>query len=258
MINILAGVMANSASHPCAYCTAHKKELGSQVGVARTIGFVKEQARRWNESGEAMSRAKEFYNCANTPLLFGSDDTTILSNCPPPPLHVFLGLMNALFNAVVALNPVIARSWSTAAGATRHAQFGFAGRHCRELLKKRSVLKTECEVYFFVLEAFSDVVQACFGYELDPTYILKIDEFCERWTSAGLPVTPKLHMVMFHVPEFCREHQEGLGRFSEQTTESIHQEFDGTWKNYKVPDTSVLYNEKLLNAVVAYNSAHVL
>lgn len=249
--------MANSATHPCAFCTSRKNDLGRLVGVTRTIGFVKDHAQKWQERGKVNAKARDYFNCVNPPLLYGDDATTIISHCPPPPLHVFLGLMNSLYNAVSSENPEIAHSWATAAGATRHDQFGFAGRHCREMLKKRSILKNNCERYFVVLEALSEVVGACFGSGLEPNYRSKIDEFCAKWMNVGLPATPKLHMVKFHIPEYCEEKQEGLARFSEQTTESIHQDFYVTWQNYKVPQSSQLYNAKLLNAVVAYNSSHV-
>lgn len=257
-MNILAGVMANSATHPCAYCTVHKNELGVQMGTPRTLGFIKQQAEQWQDHGKILSKAKDYTNCVNPPLLSGNDDTTVISRCPPPSLHIFLGLMNAIYNAVSSKHPNISSVWANAANATRHEQFGFAGRHCRSLLQKRGVLKEKARPYFSILESLNFVIDFCFGTYLKPNFSSHINEFCAKWTAAGLPTTPKFHIIKFHVEQFCRHQMLGLARFTEQTIESMHQDFDQTWANYKVPEIHVHYEQKICDAVVAYNSSHIL
>ena len=63
---------------------------------------------------------------------------------------------------------------------------------------------------------------------------------------------------MFHVGEFCKLHNMGLSPWSEQTTESLHSDFNKVWENYKVKDTNhVEYGNRLLQAVQMYNSKHL-
>ena len=41
-------------------------------------------------------------------------------------------------------------------------------------------------------------------------------------------VTPKIHTVIFHIIEFCKVTGRGLGPWSEQTGESVTQDFKET------------------------------
>ena len=50
----------------------------------------------------------------------------------------------------------------------------------------------------------------------------------------------------------------GLSPWSEQTAESLHQDFNTVWNNYNVRDTShPEYAERLLQAIITYNSQHL-
>lgn len=89
-------------------------------------------------------------------------------------------------------------------------------------------------------------------------YSKAIQTFCDRWAAAGLPITPKLHILKFYVSEFCEVLQEGLANYSEQTTEAIHKDFDNIWQNYKRPENHEHYASKLVSAVVAYISDHIM
>jgi hypothetical protein len=55
-------------------------------------------------------------------------------------------------------------------------------------------------------------------------------------------VTPKLHAIFFHIPQFCEKEQKGLGFFCEQASEAVHSDFKKTWNRYKT---------------TAYNSVHI-
>ena len=50
----------------------------------------------------------------------------------------------------------------------------------------------------------------------------------------------------------------GLGPWSEQTSESLHQEFTKCWEKYKVRDTDhPQYGSKLLQAVQTFNGLNM-
>lgn len=252
--------MSNSSTFPCAFCTVKKEDLGDKFGALRTIGAVKEKSASWIASGGNKADAKKFFNCVHKPLLHGGNEALILDICPPPSLHLLLGMVNSIYNTISDYNPDLATSWTTASSATRHAQFGFTGRHCRSLLAKRSMLETGDSTmtkYSNVLETLQNVVDTCFGANLQEDFSSCISEFCKAWKIAQLPSTPKFHIMHQHVAEFCNNKQKGLGSFSEQTTEAIHKDFSKKWENYKVPISNPCYVDKLLSCIVAYNSIHI-
>lgn len=260
IINILAGVMSNSATFPCAFCTIDKKDLGMKFGSLRTTTSIAENYTSWKASGGHKNNAKSFNNCVNLPLFEKSDETFVLDVCSPPSLHLLLGMVNTVYNSIAECNLEMAQSWTAAASATRHAQFGFTGRHCRSLLKKRSILESDSSTakYAEVLNELQRMVDACFGSELREDFQQSIEEFCKAWRFIQLPMTPKFHIIHQHVKEFCSNKNTGLAKYSEQTTEAIHRDFTKKWENYKVPHTSSDFAKNLLNCVVSYNSLHIV
>lgn len=258
VINILAGVMGNSSTHPCYACTVHKKDLCTTSGQPRTLGSIKHFTEQWLASGGKEKNAKDYFNCINRPLLFGNDCTKVLDVCPPPSLHLLLGLMNSAYDNLAKTSPTVAEAWARAANVTRHAQFGFVGRHCRALLAKQDVLnEAGLEEFALMIQNLALVIEKCFGMDLVDGYPQAINEFCDSWIALELPVTPKFHIMKFHVAEFCASANKGLGQFSEQTIEAIHQNFTKTWMNYKLPETHKDYEKNILKAVVEYNSSHI-
>ena len=74
----------------------------------------------------------------------------------------------------------------------------------------------------------------------------------------------KLHVLAKHVPDFLdKQHQKpefqgyGLGYWNEQCFESVHQDFDGTWENYKADPKSDVYDTQLNKCVYTYNARHI-
>lgn len=252
--------MSNSSTHPCAFCRINKTDLGVKHGLLRTIGTIAQNSTLWKAQGGTKKTAKTFFNCINAPLFHGNEATRILDVCAPPSLHILLGLMNTLYNAVAEYNPEIAQSWAAASGATRHAQFGFTGRHCYSLLAKQNILNNgdaTLKQYTDALDQFRNVIDSCFGINLLEDFQRNITEFCKAWKAARLPNTPKFHIMDQHVAEFCESKQVGLSIFSEQTTEAIHKDFSKKWENFKVPKTNPDFSKKLLSCIVSYNSLHV-
>lgn len=100
-------------------------------------------------------------------------------------------------------------------------------------------------------------MDSCFGLNLKNEYQIEVNKFCDSWILAGLPTTPKFHIIKFHIIEFCDYVKSGLAKYSEQTTEAIHSSFSNTWNNYKVPACHENYTKKLLKAVISYNSNNI-
>ena len=64
--------------------------------------------------------------------------------------------------------------------------------------------------------------------------------------------------MFHHVAEYCDIVKMGLSPWSEQAAESLHHDFTKIWNNFKVRDTKhAEYGERLLRAVIMYNSQHL-
>lgn len=87
---------------------------------------------------------------------------------------------------------------------------------------------------------------------------MDIQEFKLKYIALGIPVTPKAHAVFHHVAEFCELKGTGLAKWSEQSVESLHSNFEQLWSDFKVksfdhPD----FRNRIFRAVSAYNSRHL-
>ena len=106
--------------------------------------------------------------------------------------------------------------------------------------------------------SFNDVVTSCYGRNLLPQYKTSLINFKVAYLKLNISDTPKVHAVFCYIEEFCSLKNVGLARWSEQTTESLHQEFKKCWENYWVWDTEhFLYGERLSQAVQMFNSLNL-
>ncbi len=68
----------------------------------------------------------------------------------------------------------------------------------------------------------------------------------------------KMHITIAHLDRAIRETNRGLGCDSEQWLEDSHQGFAKVWRRYIVRDVySDVYAERLLRAVLTYNTSHI-
>ena len=85
----------------------------------------------------------------------------------------------------------------------------------------------------------------------EPSYKEDIEMFRQDYLDLNINITPKVHAVIFHIVEFCERVDTGLGRFSEQASESVHHNFRTTWQRFKD------YGQCLLRAVNSFNTDHI-
>ena len=107
------------------------------------------------------------------------------------------------------------------------------------------------------LRKFAIVVDDCFSIELGLNYEQHIEDFKQSYESLGASITPKVHIIFHHVAQFCNIQKKGLGFFAEQSTESVHHDFNERLIDFKVPEISENYWPKNLRAVSKYNSLHL-
>ena len=117
-----------------------------------------------------------------------------------------------------------------------------AGNECRKLLKNVDALERLAQQHSFfpavpfidTLRKFNGVVHACFGNTLDYSYAEKIEQFRVSYLQLqGTTITPKVHAVIHHVPQFIQRRNSSLGIYSEQATEALHHLFRNNWQRYK-------------------------
>ncbi len=94
---------------------------------------------------------------------------------------------------------------------------------------------------------------ATFGEDLSPNY----DDVIKRFGSAfskvmssfGIRMTPKVHMVLHHLPHFISLTNMPLGLFSEQVVEEQHARVSCA--------DHITYPDRLFKCVLHYNSTHI-
>ena len=267
LCNILLGMMSHSSCHPCCWCDVNKDDLHKK-GTPRTIKNLMELFWNFWESGSSKGSAKNYGNVIHPPMINDDEDdeTLVITIIPPPELHLMTGPVNTMYhNGLENIWPA-SESWLKACNVERTEYHGgcFTGNDSKKLLVNVNRLENLApnnavvKQYVNAFRLFNDVVDACYGDELQENYTTKIKEFSLAYKKLGINITPKIHAVMFHVEEFCSLTGRGLAPWSEQTSESIHHDFKGTWEDFNVKSVeNPVYGDHLLRAVQTYNGQHV-
>ena len=148
----------------------------------------------------------------------------------------------------------------------------FEGNECATLMNK---IESDCtqlsdlpgiNYHIDALKKFNNVRKQVFGTELGVTWETSLREFKVAFTNIPNITKPlKVHVLLAHCKEFIDRYGKGkgLGFFSEQTGESIHQKFEPIFQRYKIDNTdSEKYGYHLLDAVVTFSTlnlfAHII
>lgn len=143
IINLLLGIMGHSSSYPCPYCLTPRHCLSDRLDEPRTLTNIEKYSKQWKSSGADEKLAKKYFNCIQQPLLCGASNDEIIFICPPPALHITLGVINAIFKKVESLDADVAERWAKTSNSTRHSQYGFTGRNCHKLIEHRAILRLD-------------------------------------------------------------------------------------------------------------------
>ena len=231
-------------------------------GELRTLGSLEKQRTDWMDASGDLKRAKDYGNVVNKPMFASTPETLVLDILPPPELHLLIGPVNTIFSAMAKEWPGAAE-WAVACHVQKEDYHGgsFNGNACRALLLKSDLLRSMCPFfclkYVEVFRAFKCVVDSCYGTELSADFEDRIHEFRHAFNALEINVTPKIHAVFHHIPQFCLKYATGLGRHSEQASESVHAHFKSTWAKYKVNQSHPDYAARLLRAVKEFNCSHL-
>ena len=221
--------------------------------------------------GGDRNTAKELSaNSINKPIIFDEtdvEDTLVLMKCPPPALHLKLGLNHILMELYKAWPQVL--EWLASQHIVLEPYHGgktLEGNDCSKVLrsldKMEEVLPPNLSAFMDVFRSFRDVNDSCFGFLLDPFYKDVLERFKTSFKKLSdlfqVSMTNKIHVICCHVEEFCDLMGRGLGEFSEQETENSHSAFDSLLDRYRVRDIkSTIYHIQYFKAVMNFNSNNV-
>ena len=136
----------------------------------------------------------------------------------------------------------------------------FKGGQCSKLLdnietsdkilkSKFEVVPDELKMLMHTMKALNNVKKTCFGLSLGISYKNSIDVNKEAYMSLNEKVSPKVHAIVIHAPAFLESMAykypgKGLVFWSEQTSESVHNDFKQFYEQgYKVPSCHNCVNQ---------------
>ena len=224
LCNILLGLMSHSSMNSCCWCDIKKGNLNKN-GKQRTISHLMSFFGDSWESRAENKDAKDFGNVIHPPILCDNadNDTPVIALLPRPELHLLIVPVNTMYDGMANVWSA-SEEWLSACNVKKTDYNGgsFAGNDSRTLLKYVDRLQNLCSngtVLKFVdaFRNFDEVVSACYGDNLSPDFMEKINKFSKSYMKLKISVTPKIHAVMYHVAEFCSMTGRGLGPWSEQT-----------------------------------------
>ena len=99
--NVLLGMMSHSPCHPCAWCDT-TKDIPYKKGKKRTISNSMKLFWNFFKSRSEKKEAKNFGNVMHPPILCDDESkyTPIIFLLPPPELHLLVGPVNKMNNAL--------------------------------------------------------------------------------------------------------------------------------------------------------------
>lgn len=191
-----------------------KKNDLNNVGKARTVGDCIDNFTAWQENGGEPSDCKNFNCCSNLPIFSRNREKKIIELISPSELHVLIGAVNYLYENMHKRFEAISELWAKKCNVSReilHRSASFAGNACKTLLNKTDLLREicskssnfSCMKYAQCFEDLRNVVDSCFSTNLKSDYTLKIAKFRQSFLDLGINVTPKIHVIFFHIEEFC-------------------------------------------------------
>ena len=269
ILNVCAGIQSHSCQHPCVFCLWPANAPPGGQYELRTFEGCSSDRRRWlQETGGDRKQLSKYNNCEHEPMDMFPLVGVIMHHVPIPELHLLLGVVNRLYKECIDELPQC-EQWARQLHLVREKYFSktFEGNECKKLLDNIPVLEQICvdmsasqKVWKIVsaFKSFKSVVESCFGQELKPSFGEDIAKFTGDYMAIGIRITPKVHIVMDHVSEFCSSWNCGLGRFSEQSSEGVHREFRRYWERHLIKDTSATrYGPNLLQTVLEYTATHI-
>ena len=273
--NMAVGIGSHSSNHPCCWCNAHKKSL-ELIGEARTFRRIRELNQRRLLLNK---RAKDCDSCKFNPVIgHGSSpiddrahDESVIDVIAPGELHILMGVAQLIVDEIeLVWSEEGTERWFTTIGIEKRPYRGgtFPGNDCKLMLSKDAIEQLEeltlmdgayllVQPHIRTLAALNEVSSKCFSNVLADDWQESIDHFEDCFKELGRAWTPKVHALVFHVPEFIRARGRALGPYSEQPGESLHYLWTAfvTERFSKMPKKK--FSDPLLHALVKFNQENI-
>ena len=162
-----------------------------------------------------LTLAKNHYNVTEAPLLGKSEpDKPLLLILVPGGLHLKLGIVNDVLELLNKVWGDGLEEWLRRRGILYVPYHGMMleGNECNRVLKDVDSLEQELphhlRSFATYLRSFAAVMASTFGLEPSPTWREDIDqmknEFLNVQQQFQLRETPKVHIILQHIPDFVR------------------------------------------------------
>ena len=149
----------------------------------------------------------------------------------------------------------------------------FDGNHVKKLLNSidrldsmliEAKVSVKCLNETVALDSFKRVTDKCFGMLLQDGWEEAIEQFSADFRYLDKEIPLKVHILEIHVPQFLNRKQadypgKGLGFFNEQSSESVHHDWDALWvgNKYKRELKDKDYDSQLKKCGTTYNARHM-
>ena len=270
VLNIILGLSAHGGKHACLYCDG----TINQPGGLRTIANLKSSHESYLCSGGDKRKMSQFGNVVNKCLLEEKEDVPILDIIPISELHHLMKVVTKLSELLTAddglkrLYKDLGIHWHGYNGG------GLDGKNSSKVLKSLNTIRdyviTNKMLKFIpvidALVSFSDVVQSCFGMQLDSEYRRKIEHFNDRISeleinqrsdNLNFSMGWKGHNLKFHLADQLDLMKMPLGIYSEQTSEAAHRSMKKTLSRYTTSEEKSCHGESLRRVTSTYSSMRV-
>ena len=267
ILNVILGLSSHGGKHSCMYCDGIQLTLGE----LRTIQSLKSCHEAFKNTGSDKKKMKEFGNVINECLLEEDDDTKVLEMVPISELHHLMKVVTTLSDVLKQNKDIEEFLKSLSIHWHGYNGGGLDGKNSSRLLNKLDV------IYQFVMEhapdhspvletlmAFKEVVDSCFGMNLDPNYPATIQNFNDKFYELNelmvskdkntISLGWKGHNLRFHLVDQLNIFKYPLGIFSEQTSEAAHKSMKKTLSRYVQNEVKVTHGKSLMKAVSTYSS----
>ena len=255
----LCGLKSGNCKYPCPYCSYMGALSKNDKDVDQFGNFNKRTSFQWIECWSKIG-SKDFNLSVDHVAVHKQ---LVLYQKPllaPPPLHIMLGLVNSIFEAVEKLKiENLIETWLSESKAYKNGQDKkFNGPNCYKLMSNFECFDrfshADLSIYSELLKAFKDANSAYNKVgSLDQDELAdhetKIESVLLLWkVIPSLTSRPhKLHM-MKHIVEFERSRGFRLGNYSETEFESIHAKFKPVLDNFK------RFDDRLCRSIDDWNS----
>ena len=224
--------------------------------------------------GEKISAAgtKKWDSICSQPLLplgdSGEYNDFLLKLIVPGPVHLFPSC-NELLNFLVKTQmPELKQLLAALIGVKVHEYQGkignYQGPEIHKILRNLYMMDTKRIMFYHTLSAFKEVAHSVFSTELTADWRERLHDL-KLWVSRlasdqDMPVTPKLHVLIFHVDQYVDITGRLLGKEGEAPGEAIHHVWRRLLSNLGDPpkdNKSEAFVQFIFRAMLIFNANNI-